>query len=210
MDQYQILNENQHDGGVTSLNGSVDSQYQTFEGRRSTGSDGGVRSRERSGSVTSIGGKASTVRNFLTVLALSLHAVFEGLAVGLEDSSNSMWTLFAAVALHKYVLSFCVGLELWTSGKNSSAINISYILVYAIMSPIGIAVGIAVTSLQEPSASYYLTVGVLQALAGGTILYVVVFEVLQRERSKQHVPGLLQLAFVTIGFLVMTLVEVYG
>ena len=70
--------------------------------------------------------------------------------------------------------------------------------------------GIAVTSLQEPSASYYLTVGVLQALAGGTILYVVVFEVLQRERSKQYVPGLLQLAFVTIGFLVMTLVEVYG
>ena len=46
-----------------------------------------------------------------------------------------------AVALHKYVLSFCVGLELWTSGKNTSAINISYILVYAIMSPIGIAVG---------------------------------------------------------------------
>ena len=77
------------------MNGSVDSQYQTFEGRRSTGSDGGVRSRERSGSVASIGGKASTVRNFLTVLALSLHAVFEGLAVGLEDSSNSMWTLFA-------------------------------------------------------------------------------------------------------------------
>ena len=81
-------------GDITNLNGSVDSQYQTFEGRR-TGSEGGVRARERSGSVASIGGKASTVRNFLTVLALSLHAVFEGLAVGLEDSSNSMWTLFA-------------------------------------------------------------------------------------------------------------------
>ena len=80
--------------GVTNLNGSIDSQYQTFECRR-TGSEGGVRARERSGSVASIGGKASTVRNFLTVLALSLHAVFEGLAVGLEDSSNSMWTLFA-------------------------------------------------------------------------------------------------------------------
>ena len=66
------------------------------------------------------------------------------------------------------------------------------------------------TALQSPSPSYYLSVGVLQALAGGTILYVVVFEVLQRERSKQHVPGLLQLAFVSMGFAAMVLVEVYG
>ena len=80
--------------GVTNLNGSSESQYQTFE-RRRRGSEGGISASERSGSVASIGGKASTVRDFLTVLALSLHAVFEGLAVGLEDSSNSMWTLFA-------------------------------------------------------------------------------------------------------------------
>ena len=66
------------------------------------------------------------------------------------------------------------------------------------------------TSLQSPSPSYFLSVGILQAIAGGTILYVVVFEVLQRERSKQHVPGLLQLVFVSMGFTAMTLVEAFG
>ena len=66
------------------------------------------------------------------------------------------------------------------------------------------------TSLQNPSPSYFLSVGILQAIAGGTILYVVVFEVLQRERSKQHVPGLLQLAFVSMGFTAMTFVEALG
>ena len=38
---------------------------------------------------------ASTVRDFLTVLALSLHAVFEGLAVGLGSSTTEVWTLYA-------------------------------------------------------------------------------------------------------------------
>ena len=32
---------------------------------------------------------------FLLVLALSFHAVFEGLAVGLEEKQEDVWTLFA-------------------------------------------------------------------------------------------------------------------
>ena len=35
------------------------------------------------------------------MLALSLHAVFEGLAVGLEDEKAGVWQMFAAVASHK-------------------------------------------------------------------------------------------------------------
>ena len=40
------------------------------------------------------------------MLALSIHAVFEGLAVGLEASSSNVWTMFAAIASHKYVHTF--------------------------------------------------------------------------------------------------------
>ena len=32
---------------------------------------------------------------FLTVLALSIHAIFEGMAVGLETSVNAVWTIYA-------------------------------------------------------------------------------------------------------------------
>ena len=49
----------------------------------------------------------------------------------------------------------------------------------------------------------------MQALAGGTLLYVVAFEVLERERSKS-VSGLVQLFFVILGFSVMTTVELLG
>ena len=37
----------------------------------------------------------SSLRDFFTVLALSFHAVFEGLAVGLEKESEDVWLLFA-------------------------------------------------------------------------------------------------------------------
>ena len=50
---------------------------------------------------------------------------------------------------------------------------------------------------------------ILQALAGGTIIYVVVFEVLERERSK-NVSGLAQLFFVILGFCVLMAVELLG
>ena len=35
------------------------------------------------------------LRDFFTVLALSFHAVLEGLAVGLESDSTDVWILFA-------------------------------------------------------------------------------------------------------------------
>ena len=55
-----------------------------------------------------------------------------------------------------------------------------------------------------------VTNGVLQALAGGTLLYVCVFEILEREKSKVKVPGLVQLFCVILGFCAIMLVEIEG
>merc|ERR1712126_778050 len=79
------------------------------------------------------------------------------------------------------------------------------------MSAIGIAIGIAVTSvIEDDPNTYMVTVGVLQALAGGTLLYVCVFEILEREKSKKDVPGLLQLVFVILGFSTLMMVEIFA
>ena len=52
-------------------------------------------------------------RDFFTVLALSFHAVFEGLAVGLEESTADVWTMFGAIATHKFIITFCVRFDLF-------------------------------------------------------------------------------------------------
>merc|ERR1711935_195252 len=87
----------------------------------------------------------SSLRDFFTVLALSFHAVFEGLAVGLETESQDVWLLFAAIACHKYVISFCVGLEL-CNARTRLQIYSAYMIIFAIMSPIGIGIGLIITS----------------------------------------------------------------
>ena len=56
--------------------------------------------------------------NFPIKSALSLHAVFEGLAVGLEETTAGVWTLFAAIASHKFVIAFCMGVELVSVGSS--------------------------------------------------------------------------------------------
>ena len=48
----------------------------------------------------------SSLRDFFTVLALSFHAVFEGLAIGLEPDSKDVWLLFAGKVL--FLFSFII------------------------------------------------------------------------------------------------------
>lgn len=78
----------------------------------------------------------ASLRGLLVIVALSLHEVLEGLAVGLQKDTNAVWQLFAAVASHKYVISLCVGLELKTSGVKT-LIHTIYILVFSLVTPLG-------------------------------------------------------------------------
>ena len=62
----------------------------------------------------------AALRGFLVILALSLHAVFEGIGLGLAQTSKSAWFLFFAISCHKYVISFCIGMQFINSGKFSA------------------------------------------------------------------------------------------
>jgi len=62
------------------------------------------------------GSQSSLMRDLITVLALSFHAIFEGMAVGLEGNSKDVWALFTAIAVHKLVITFCLSLEMLQSG----------------------------------------------------------------------------------------------
>jgi len=148
----------------------------------------------------------ANMRGFLVILALSLHAVFEGIAVGLSHSPTAVWYLFFAIAAHKYVISFCCGLQFVTSGVKT-ALVIVYISVFSLISPVGIGIGLGLTStISSEAEAQTVTVTVLQGLATGTLLYVVFFEVLEKERQKKK-NGLLQVIFVVLGFVVMVLVQ---
>ena len=136
----------------------------------------------------------ATLRGFLVILALSLHAVFEGIAMGLTNEESSVWFLFFAVASHKYVISFCVGMQFVASGIKNW-VTVLYVATFALISPLGAGIGIALSETATSDAELQNgTVVVLQGLACGTLLYVVFFEVIEKERLK-GTNGILQVRF---------------
>lgn len=120
-----------------------------------------------------------SIRGLLIVLALSVHELFEGLAVGLESSTGNVWLMFGSVAIHKLVIAFCIGVEL-VNNKTSAFLGIFYVFVFAIVSPAGIGLGMLLTSSEN---SFAVASVILQGLASGTLLYVIFFEILSKHRS---------------------------
>lgn len=142
-----------------------------------------------------------SLRSLLAVVALSFHAVFEGLAVGLEQSVSNVWYLLVAVATHKLVITFCVGVEL-LSARTRLSLVLVYMGVFSAVTPVGVGFGLLLGGNGEAATSAGVVPVVLQAMAAGTLLYVVFFEVLQRERASDK-SGLLQLVAIVTGFLLM-------
>uniref|UniRef100_A0A6M2DZ24 Putative fe2+/zn2+ regulated transporter n=1 Tax=Xenopsylla cheopis TaxID=163159 RepID=A0A6M2DZ24_XENCH len=146
------------------------------------------------------------------LVALSLHAILEGLAIGLQESASKVILLMAAVASHKLVVGFCLGLELSANAVGKTYSIITAMLVFSLGSVVGIGSGMAIAD-QGDKLTHALPV--MQALAGGTLLYVTVCEVLPRERSRWHQKrsspsaGLSQFAAVAVGFTAMTIINYF-
>lgn len=138
----------------------------------------------------------SSIRGLLIVLALSVHELFEGLAVGLESTNSNVWYMFGSVSAHKVVIAFCIGVELMVH-KTKVWLFVLYIFVYAVVSPLGMGVGVWLSNADNGDA-YDVASVILQGLASGTLLYVIFFEILSK-----HKDGIVQYAAVVVGFFLM-------
>ncbi|XP_033749186.1 zinc transporter ZIP3-like [Pecten maximus] len=158
---------------------------------------------------TSGDGRSKTTRRIravILVIALSIHMIFEGMAIGLQNTVSNTWTLVAAISVHKAVIVFSVGLKMKEIVEGNLRI-ILYILYLSLVSPIGIAVGLAVTSTGSGNDSVQnKSSGILQSLAAGTFLYVTFFEILQKELSNGY--SLLKVFLTFLGFAAMTALKV--
>ena len=71
-------------------------------------------------------------------------------------------------------------------------LNVLYVATFALISPVGAGIGLALAeSAASEDSMQGITITVLQGLATGTLLYVVFFEVIEKERGK-GTNGLLQ------------------
>ena len=86
------------------------------------------------------------------------------------------------------------------------------IILFCLATPIGIIIGMVIT-YHAGDGGYINTgvIGVLQAIAGGTLLYITFYEVLDREKlSKFGMTGFIGCLLITSGFLCMAGIEAIG
>lgn len=139
----------------------------------------------------------SSLRSILLLLALSMHSIFEGLAIGLQDVNSKLMSIFIAVITHKAVMAFSLGLNIAQSELSVKAFLISN-LIFSLASPVGLSIGILLTDLPS-SLPQNIANSCLQGISGGTFLYITFFEVLPHELN---VPTnrLWKVLFVILGF----------
>uniref|UniRef100_L7N1D3 Solute carrier family 39 member 2 n=1 Tax=Myotis lucifugus TaxID=59463 RepID=L7N1D3_MYOLU len=146
-------------------------------------------------------------RALILLLSLSFHSVFEGLAVGLQTTVPTTVQLCLAVLAHKGPVVFSVGLRLVQIGT-APRWAMFCILSFALMSPLGIALGLAVPT-GESEVGHSLAQAVLEGVAAGTFLYVTFLEILPRELAAPEAP-MLKWACVTVGFVFMALIALWA
>nr|XP_023017695.1 zinc transporter ZIP3-like [Leptinotarsa decemlineata] len=125
------------------------------------------------------------MRYILIVVALSFHAIFEGLAIGLQHSIANIWYLFIAVSIHSATILFCIGLELLLARAKTKFIYYQ-MLALAFASPFGVFLGLLVTIKSDiQTRAKSIAVVFLEGLSAGTILYITFFEILNREKERR-------------------------
>lgn len=149
----------------------------------------------------------SPFRALTLLLSLSFHSVFEGLAVGLQTTVAATVQLCLAVLAHKGLVVFGVGLRLVQTGTGLRWAVFS-ILCLALMSPLGVALGLAVAG-GDSEGGRGLAQAVLEGVAAGTFLYVTFLEILPRELVSPEAP-LAKWGCVAAGFAFMAFIALWA
>ncbi|NXG52778.1 S39A1 protein, partial [Psilopogon haemacephalus] len=83
------------------------------------------------------------IRAGLLVLALALHSVLEGLALGLQEAEGAVLRVCLALLLHKCAVAFSLALKLLRGRLRPPAVA-ACLLLFAMMSPLGVGLGTVV------------------------------------------------------------------
>jgi len=156
-------------------------------------------------SLVSHTGHHHATRSLILILALSLHRIFEGMSIGLQQTVASVVSLFGAVMCHEMVIGFSLGLQFVRSGFALQRLLITSVVCSSIM-PLGVLIGLVMTEIESTSGHVDIANGVLQAIAMGTFIYVTFFEILQEEIDSEDT-SLGKIICIAAGFALMAVLN---
>ena len=111
----------------------------------------------------------------MLVVAISFHAIFEGIAFGLLNEIETAWQLGIGIMLHEVTAAIALGTSLSKSGFTLKQMAI-LLSLFTLLTPTGIIIGMAINN-----AANALVDVVFMAISIGTFLYVACGEVIVNE-----------------------------
>lgn len=134
---------------------------------------------------------------FVLMIALSVHACFEGLALGLQPDLQSVLSIMLAIMIHKGAAASALGIALVKNFPNDFRLVRWLVFTFSMATPLGIAIGIAA------SGAGIIVDVVFSCLAAGTFIYIGCTEIIVSEFS---IPGdrWLKLAVFLFGATIIT------
>lgn len=119
------------------------------------------------------------LQSIVLLVALSVHAVFEGIALGLTKEVSSTVNIMAGLLIHKSPEAMSLGISLSKNFKNPDERRKAFrlLILFAFAAPIGVAFGMA---LQHANDMVEI---VFSSFAGGTFIYIAASEVIVEEFS---------------------------
>lgn len=119
---------------------------------------------------------------YALLVGISFHSVFVGFTLGLSRGDMG---LFIAVLVHQLFEGVALGSKVLISGIKSSVHVVLLELMFAVATPIGIVIGLSITTtIEERPVTYAIVHGTFQSFSAGILVYVAILHFIDEELKR--------------------------
>ena len=123
--------------------------------------------------------RVSRLYPYALIVALSIHSLIAGIAMGAQRTLANVVLIFVAIAAHKSTAGFALGVSLARNEVHRRR-ALGLIGLFAMITPIGIVLGLLATNALH-SRGQTIFDAVFLALAAGSFIYIAAFDIMRDE-----------------------------
>uniref|UniRef100_A0A1I7YQZ2 Zinc transporter ZIP3 n=1 Tax=Steinernema glaseri TaxID=37863 RepID=A0A1I7YQZ2_9BILA len=140
-----------------------------------------------------------SIRSFFLLIGLSIHSIFEGVALGVQGEIKDFISVLVAIMVHEVLCSLAYGVSLAQQHAAPRSAIISIALLSACI-PFGMCSAFMIQTLDSATALGFRFA--LEGLAAGTFVYVSCVEMLSAEIGGHDKKGVVKAVCVSAGVFV--------
>lgn len=152
----------------------------------------------------------SKLQTYVFVFCLSLHSLLEGLGMSGKNNQNDLFKFLFGLFAHKWIEAFALGVTV-LGARFSNLESFALMGFYAILTPLGIAIGMLSDYFFERAIDGHKTTMeiVMNGAAAGSFLFVSSIEMIPPEFHTKTQSTPIKFLAIVLGFMIMALASSY-